>query len=258
MHPVVAQSALVRKPTPLGKYLWGSLAGHGLLVTVLLVANWLRAQPTIDLNQKPIVATLVRQGKPRDQKLLPRIEEPPPPPPPEVKPADVPAPPEAPQPEKVAVPIPVKDVKPPPVPAHAQKGQADAAKSKLFGAFSKFSKSTKAAEELEGEEDGDPNGDAAKAEGERYWGIISSQVRRYYDVSQTIPDEERIRLKANVGLRIGRRGEVISAKLAKASGNALFDDAVLNAVKKASPFPPPPEPLRGSLQDTGVVLEFTP
>ncbi len=101
-------------------------------------------------------------------------------------------------------------------------------------------------------------GDAAKAEGERYWGILSSQVRRHYDVSQTIPDQERIRLKARVVLKIGRTGEVIAAKLSRASGNDLFDSAVLSAVKKASPFSPPPEALRSVLQGDGVEMEFTP
>ena len=38
------------------------------------------AAPTIDLDQKPIKASLVRLGKQRDEKLLPRKEEPPPPP----------------------------------------------------------------------------------------------------------------------------------------------------------------------------------
>ena len=34
----------------------------------------------MDLDQKPIKASLVRQGKPREEKLLPRKEQPPPPP----------------------------------------------------------------------------------------------------------------------------------------------------------------------------------
>ena len=59
-------------------------------------------------------------------------------------------------------------------------------------------------------------------------------------------------------MRLSRSGEVLEARLAKASGNDLFDSAVLAAVKKASPFSPPPDHLRDPLQKTGVTLEFSP
>ena len=63
---------------------------------------------------------------------------------------------------------------------------------------------------------------------------------------------------AQVLLRIGKGGSLLNAELVKASGNDLFDNAVLAAVKKAQPFSPPPEDLRDGLQKTGVVLEFSP
>ena len=64
------------------------------------------------------------------------------------------------------------------------------------------------------------------------FGLISSQVRRHYNVADTIPDAERIRLKAQVAMRLGRAGEVLEARLAKASGNGLFDSAVLDAADR--------------------------
>jgi TonB family protein len=151
-------------------------------------------------------------------------------------------------------------VKPQPAPKPApQPGQAQGEdrRKRLFGAFDKLAKSSKA-EELEGAEDGDPSGDSATAEGERYFGLLSSQVRRHYDVADTIPESERLHLKAQVAVKLGRTGEVLEATLAKASGNPLFDSAVLSAVKKASPFSPPPNHLRNTLQKNGVVLEFRP
>jgi len=251
LHPTASQSLLVRRPSRLGPYLVGSLAAHvGLVVLGLVLGSFLSA-PTLDLDQKPITATLVRLGKPRDQKLLPRKEEAPPPPK-EVVGSTAPAPP----PPENAVAIPSK--KPTPTTAK-QTGQKDGAdrRKQLFGAFDKFSKA-KPDEPLEGAENGSLDGDAAKAEGEQYWGLLTAQVRRNYDVSQTIPDDERIHLRARVAMRIGRRGQVLQAKLAKSSGNALFDNAVLAAVKKAQPFSPPPDALRDSLEKTGVVLEFVP
>jgi TonB family protein len=159
----------------------------------------------------------------------------------------------------VAVAIP--GVKPEPAPKPTpQKGETkgEDRRNRLFGAFDKFSKSTKPPEELDGAEDGDPNGDSATAEGERYFGLLSSQVRRHYNVADTIPENERMYLKAQVAMRLNRTGDVIDAKLAKASGNTLFDSAVLAAVKKASPFSPPPDHLRDTLQKSGIVLEFSP
>lgn len=252
LHPAAAQSLLVRRPSRLGPFLVGSLAAHAGLVVVGLVLGTFFASPPLDLDQKPITATLVRLGKPRDQKLLPRKEELPPPPK-EVSGTTAPAPPPA---EK-AVPVPM--LKPTPATTAKQSGkkEGDLRRKQLFGAFDKFSKA-KPDEDPEGAENGSLDGDAAKAEGEQYWGLLTAQVHRNYDVSQTIPEEERIHLRAQVALRIGRRGQVIDVRLAKSSGNALFDHAVLAAVKKASPFSPPPDALRDSLERTGVVLEFVP
>ncbi|HEX8823755.1 MAG TPA: energy transducer TonB [Archangium sp.] len=257
MHPA-QQSLLASRPSRLGRFITFSLVGHaGVLLAVGLYTTFFAAPPVL-LDQKPIRATLVRLGKPRDEKLLPRKEEPPPPPPKKVEAAPEPPTPAAPTPAKVAVPIPGMKPEPASKPT-PQKGEAkgEDRRNRLFGAFDKFSKS-KPREEEEGAEDGDPNGDSATAEGERYFGMLTSQVRRNYNVADTIPENERLYLKAQVAMRLNRTGEVIDARLAKASGNALFDSAVLSAVKKASPFSPPPDHLRDALQKSGVVLEFSP
>jgi TonB family protein len=258
MHPAVNSSLLVQRSSRLGRFLTVSLVGHALILLAVGLYNAFVEGPKVELDQKPIRATLVRLGKPRDEKLLPRKEQPPPPPPKKVEAPPTPTPP-APEPAKVAVPIP--GVKPEPAPTPTpQKGETkgEDRRNKLFGAFDKLSKNAKPEEELDGAEDGDPNGDSATAEGERYFGLLSSQVRRHYNVADTIPDNERLYLKAQVAMRLNRTGEVIDARLAKASGNGLFDSAVLAAVKKASPFSPPPDHLRDTLQKSGIVLEFSP
>src|SRR5262245_1485501 len=237
----VAQSALVSRPEPaLLRFFLGASAPHAVALSATLGLSWWNADPRIDLSQKPIRATLVRRGQARDPKLLPRIEEAPPPP-------------AAPKP----VPLPgVKPAAPAPRPAQPAEQDDGSRRNRLFDAFKKTS--ARAPEELAGEADGDPEGDAASGEGERYFGLLTRNVRRYYDVSQTIPDAERIRLQAEVLLRIRPDGEVAAVKLAHPSGNALFDGAVLSAVKKAAPFPPPPAHLRDALQRDGVVLRFKP
>lgn len=239
MHPVAAQSLLAYRPSKVVPFFALSVVLHFLAVAVVLTASWLLAPKIVDLDQKPIRASLVRLGKPRDEKLLPRKEEPPP----EAKK------------EEVAVPLPVPAPKAVPVPGLAPKKPAPTAKQDLFKALN--SASRQAAPELEGQADGDPDGDAAKAEGERYFGIISAAVRRYYDVSNTIPEAERRTLKAEVAMRVSAGGEASEVRLKKGSGNELFDDAVLSAVKKAAPFSPPPEHLKKVLQG-GVTLAFSP
>jgi TonB family protein len=255
LHPAVSQSMLAARPSRLGLFLGVSMAGHGLLVVVGLVYSFLTAGPKMDPNIPVIKATLVRQGKPRDEKLLPRKEQPPPPP------KEVKAPPAPPAeatkpPEKAVVPIPV--AKPPPAPA-PQKGDksGEDRRKRLFGAFDKTAKKAEL-EELEGAEDGDLEGDSATAEGERYYALLSTQVRRNYNVAESIPEAERMYLKAQVQVRLARTGEVLESRLTTASGNDLFDSAVLSAVKKGSPFSPPPDHLRDALQKQGVVLEFHP
>jgi TonB family protein len=242
----IPSSLLSAPPLPLGRFLVPSVLVHAVLLGLVLGYGALTARPMLDLDQKPIRATLVRLGTPRDEKLLPRIEELPPPPkeqapPPAPAPALLPAPPTAPVAAKTKAP-----------------GQTTGdERQKLLGAFDKMSKS-KRPPETSGAADGDVSGDSAQAEGERYYGQLSAQVKRFYDVSETIPDQERVRLVAQVALFIDSTGQLARFRLAKSSGNDLFDSAVLAAVKRAAPFAPPPDHLRNTLQKYGIVLQFRP
>src|SRR5215813_11463118 len=80
MPPAVSRSLFLKEPDPLGRFLLWSVGAHVLGLGVLLALNYLTLPASIDLNQKPIKATLVRLGKPRDPNLLPVKEELPPPP----------------------------------------------------------------------------------------------------------------------------------------------------------------------------------
>ena len=233
------------------KFLFWSAVVHAVIFSLAVVYAKLHEEAAIDLDQKPIKATLVRQGTPRDEKLLPRIEQPPPPPV------------EQKAPEPVAVPEPPRTVAPAPVPAPApappktkQAGEKKAdPRQTLMGAFDKLSKTKP---DTTGAADGDPHGDSAVAEGEAYYARLRSQITRFYDVSDTIPDAERIRLVAQVAVVISPAGQLDRARLAKSSGNDLFDSAVMQAVKRAAPFAPPPTHLRDALSKYGVVLQFRP
>ena len=226
----------------------------GLVVAVVALAllySWLFGSSLSPLDQKPITASLVRLGKPRDEKLLPKKEEEPPP---VEKPAEKPVEVAAPtKPAETAVPIPTKDVKVEPK-KDSGKDSKKNAKKDLFAAFNKTGK----ADDVEGQADGDPNGDSAKQEGERYYGLLTSVVKRNYDVSNSIAESERRRLHAVVMVRIAPSGELLEVKLVTSSGNDLFDGAVVEAVKKAAPFTAPPDHLRDDLKKHGVPFDFTP
>jgi TonB family protein len=247
------QSLLQPRRDALPMFVALSFGAHVLAVGVWLIVGWIMAGPKVDL-QVPIKASLVRLGKKRDDKLLPRKEVEAPPPKPEVKEVALPAP----APADTAVKIPTKDTKP--EKADARKDAKDSpkdTKKSLFDAFAKGGSQAKP-EELEGEEDGDPNGEAAKQEGERYYGLLKSVVKRNYDVSNTIDEAERRRLRAQVVLMIGPGGELIDVSINVPSGNETFDAAVIGAVKKAAPFTAPPEHIRDTLKKEGVAIVFTP
>lgn len=257
MHAMVAQSALVKRPTPIRPYLIGSILAHGLLLAFVLGYSWLRLTPAVDLNQKPIKASLVRLGKPRDEKLLPRKEELPPPPQKTEAAKEVPAPVPAPEAPK-AVPVPIPGVKPDPAKAATkQDGLTDEnRRNKLASAFSITSKQVKL-DDVEGQLNGDPHGDSAKAEGEDYYATLKVIIGPP-QASQTIPEQERRHLKAEAFFIIDHNGKVLRSQLHKSSGNDLFDDAVMRAVNGAKSFPPPPDDLRDLLETKGVILEFNP
>jgi TonB family protein len=256
MHPAVSRSLFVKRPEPLRAFIVASVAAHAALLLLGLGYQYFVAGPSLDLDQKPIKASLVRLGKPRDENLLPRKEELPPPP---QKSEGASEPVAKPAPADTAVAVPVPGMKPADAKTQKKSGEekgVDRRKS-LFSAFSKTSKATKV-EELEGALDGDALGDSATGEGERYFALLTAQIKRHYDVSETIPDQERIRLKAVARLFISKTGEVLRVEITRPSGNALFDNAVRSAAKKASPVSPPPDHLRDQLQKSGLSFEFTP
>jgi TonB family protein len=252
------QSAFASRPSALGRWLALSLGLHVALVGGILALRALSPSPVLKLDQEPIKASLVRLGKPRDQKLLPRKEELPPPPPAEKPAPPTPAPLEPPPPSPKSAPSLEKEVPTARSPAR-DKAPPDESRKKLLGAFDKLSRSPRAEpEEAEGALDGDVDGDAARQEGDRYLGLVTARVKRHYDVSETISPDKRLSLRAEVFIRISRTGDVMDAKLVRASGNDLFDAAVIAAVQRASPLPPPPALLVNEFQRQGVTMVFKP
>lgn len=59
-----------------------------------------------------------------------------------------------------------------------------------------------------------------------------------------------------ISIKIGKSGRLIDSWVEKGSGNKNFDDSLINAVRKASPFPPLPQDFKNVYLETG--LRFCP
>lgn len=59
-----------------------------------------------------------------------------------------------------------------------------------------------------------------------------------------------------ISMKIGRSGNLIDSWVETSSGNRRFDESLINAIKKASPFPPLPHDFEGSYLEMG--LRFCP
>jgi TonB family protein len=82
-----------------------------------------------------------------------------------------------------------------------------------------------------------------------YTGGIVRKISRYWQWANQFGN-----LKTVVYFRIQRDGTVTEATVKKSSGDTLFDQQAVRAVKLSSPFPPLPDGYRDA--DLGVYFEF--
>jgi colicin import membrane protein/protein TonB len=204
----------------------------------------------MDLDQKPIVAKLVRLGEKRPEQFLPRKEEPPPPAPPappSAAPVVAAAPkPTAPAPSAKAPPA------PPSPPSRTAGGKAGG--TTLASVMSKVQREVEASRW--GSPDGDPMGDSdTGSEGDRYLALVVRELRSHYNLSRTISDRELVQLGATVVLRIDNSGRVLGHAFERRSGNAAYDAALERAIA-AVRLPPPPPELRDRFRTAGLGVNF--
>jgi TonB family protein len=232
---------------PATRGFWLALAGsagvHLLLVLALVFGGWLKGLAADEKTPARITA-LLRKGEPRPKNWLPR------------------KPPAAAAPEQPKEVRPSKEAKPAekkPEPGsrptsrdlQKQMAQALAALAREEGSKKK--------EPPEGSPDGVEEGDSLVAQaGNEYLTKVYKAVKAQYAVPKVIPPEERLLLRATVVITIDRGGNLKDFHFEKRSGNSLFDSAIEAAVRRASPFPPPPAELADRFASDGLGLEFTP
>ncbi|RME22778.1 MAG: cell envelope integrity protein TolA [Deltaproteobacteria bacterium] len=231
---------------PRGLYLAlaGSAMVHLLLVGVLIMGGILR-ESRASQYQKARITALLRKGKPRPKHWLPR------------KP---PAPAAAPAPKNVRTKKPDTKAtrKARPKPRATDSRELERQMQQALASLGKQGGS-KSDEEPEGSPEGVENGDALVAQkGQEYLTRLYKAIKAQYAVPEVIPPAERLLLRAVVVITIDARGNLKDFQFEKPSGNKLFDSAIEAAVRRASPFPPPPAELAEKYSSEGIGLEFTP
>lgn len=241
----LASSALGRRDR-----IWPAVAASALLhVAFGAWALFHRGTTDYDAGQKPIVAKLVRLGEKRPENLLPRKEEAPPPP----APAPKAAPPVV-APNAKAAPV-LPGAKPKTAAAASEAGKAGG--DPLSRVMSRMEKEKAEEEPQWGDPTGDPEGDASEAgEGDRYLALVQRAIRANFRLPATIPERERLHLRATVILLLEPTGAIRDFKIVKRSGNAEFDDAVERSARWGR-LPPPPPALAERYRRDGIQVEYT-
>jgi colicin import membrane protein len=83
-----------------------------------------------------------------------------------------------------------------------------------------------------------------------YYEALWSRIKAEWALPRGILPSEN--LEAVIDVTIGRSGNVTSLNIEKGSGNRYFDQSAIRAIRKASPFPPIPDTIRGSEMDLGI------
>ena len=213
-----------------------SVAAH-----IVLFGAWVMWPSTtktaVNLDEAIIKTRLVKLGKPRDEKLLPRLPTSPPPPPRlDDKPTPTIEPPKTP------------DTKPDP------KAVAKPSASDILDRFKTDAERPKDLSDLikdrlgeptdEGRADGDADGSALDGEvTASYFARVQARIQNSMEVSSVLTDEEQVRLRAVLCVKIAEDG-TLSDITVKSSGSQIYDADVRAAAGRASPVPAPPLPAR--------------
>ncbi len=178
-----------------------------------------------------IQAKLVKLGKERDEKLLPRItkkEEP-------IVKKDMDQKGNTLKKEKVT------EKKPKPVKKKPEKKQS--LDDLLSGAMKDIKKDARAEVSDEGSKDGVDDGDvtdaALKIKGNLYIRKISNIIRKNWKIPGIISRDELYELNAEVYFRITYSGDIYDISIIGKSGNNIFDSSVIKAIKKTGNLPLP-------------------
>jgi TonB family protein len=216
---------------------------HGA-IGLLIYQSQLRSPPRPEAVRDFIVTRTVTLGKKREKFWLPKVVQPPPPraPEPVIKLTE--------NPEAAAV---------PPPPKEAPKPQDKEISKDLRRALERARTLAAAAkeEETEGSPLGAVDGTSSQAEsGDEYFTQVFQAIRQNWNIpTGLVNDAQLASLTAEVRIQIENDGSLRNPSLSRPSGNDLFDDSCMRAVRATTNVPPPPPAVRARVR-RGVVLDF--
>ncbi|MCK5808292.1 TonB C-terminal domain-containing protein [bacterium] len=232
------------------RFFSGSLGVHVLLFLILLALGaWIESQPRIVFHS--VQAKLVKFGKKREKRLLPRIVK-------KTQPV---------------VKNKIKDKgntlkKKKIVKKKLEKPKTKVPEKKkslenlLAGAMKEIEKDARAEESDEGHKDGAKDGDVTDptlaAKGNLYARKVSRIIRSNWNIPSLISKEDLQSLQSIVFFRITFSGEVYNISIATKSGNSLFDNSILEALNKTGKLPlPTDKKLKKIILKEGFECPFT-
>ena len=233
----------------------GSLVLHVLVLIFLGSGLWFAESHRIEFDS--VQAKLVKLGEERDKKLLPRITQPKPAPKsekkdpkPEPKKEEKPLEKPKPKPEGKAnslkpkeEPKPAEKIRKNETPKEEKK-KASSLDELLSGdVMEKIKRDARAEETKEGAKDGVDDGDvtdpALALKANMYIRQISKKIKENWSIPSIISAEECKNLMTRIYFKITYSGEVYDIRIKSSSGNSVYDNSVIEAVKKTAKLPLP-------------------
>jgi periplasmic protein TonB len=229
----------------------GGLAGiaitlviHGALV-LLVYQSQRRTAPRPEAIRDLIITKSVKFSKPREKFWLPRIVQPP----------------EPTRPEPVLKlnenPLVTPPPEPPPPPKEAPKPEDKISKDMQRALRRAQALANAAKEEDEGAAEGSLTGTANEnVQGDEYASAVHDAIHRNWNVPGALLNDAQLSgMATQVVIRVDGDGTLKAPQLRQSSGNDLYDDAALAAVRATGRVPPPPPAERAKYRK-GIIIEF--
>lgn len=89
----------------------------------------------------------------------------------------------------------------------------------------------------------------------QYYNAVKRKINREWVVSKS---DFTGNLRAKIVVLIDSSGNIIRSSYKTTSGNGSFDSSAMRAVRRAAPFPTPPESIRNEALAEGFLIEFNP
>jgi TonB family protein len=84
-----------------------------------------------------------------------------------------------------------------------------------------------------------------------YYSLIWAKIKKEWTLPENLP-KGKIDLEAVIVVIIEKGGKVQKSWFEKKSGNALYDQMAMRAIKKAEPFPPIPKEFSDETFEIGI------